>query len=463
MHKLYDLSHIPFEVEDFPVPEIKFDTAVEQEIIARIQAEGWNFEEPRNSVTPKASAQPTVSAEKQAWLDNANEQFERAKGFEDDDSFFPNYDTQIPDARKIIASHLIVGQKHSAKGKGRETPGNNSMRHTDIGVSGSEVESYDVGGKGKAKQTDFNDLHGGSSSLDASQARIDRIVSRFQGTFNNSNMRQSQMGTNTPIVTKMNVHAPNFNYQQLVDRSNNISLSPYLQSLAGPQPAYTQPNPYGMIGKTASSAPGTQNPSATMVGNQASSIHKSNSSAGFTTFSIPTLHPQQGSSSLRNSPEKQYAANARMSPVAQFTFPQSSTFNTGAYAGSSGSSSPAFSTSRRQSPDRQYTQQGKGHGQQLRSPERLNRAGHGGVPYLRHPSPELTERFNTQHSHGIGFQQGRNSGATQMASHPSLREPSMQHGSGAGFQYGQNTQYNLEFDYQPNGQSSDHNGGQGPM
>jgi hypothetical protein len=407
-HKLYDLSHVPFEVEDFPVPELKFDTAMEQEIIARIQAEGWNFAEPQDSVTPKASTIPAISAEKQAWLDKANEQFEKAKGFEDDGSYFPNYDTEMPDARKI-------GAPHSA----RKTP----------------FESYDVKGKGKAEHLDSNNLHRGSSALDVSQARIDRIVegngrtvSRFAGAFNNSNMRQSTMGKTTPSGTKMNVHAPDFTYMQYMDPygSNSNSMPPYLQSLAGLQPGYTQSNPYGMIGQvgsSVSSAPSTHNPSPTKSGRQVPSLHKSDSSGGFTTFSIPALHPQQSGvgysgSSGGSSPDKMFA-------------------QTGA----------VFGAATRQAP--QYSQQSRGHGQRVRSPERLNSAGYGGVPALRYPSPE---KF-TRQDHGMGYQHG----------HPPMHEPTMQPGSGPGCQYVQKDQYNFNFDYQPHVQGHGQTGGQGPM
>ena len=185
MHKLFPLDHVPFDVKDFPAPKIVFDSAVEQEIVARIQAQGWNFEEPRDSATPKASSGPTkpvYSAAEKAWRDKAANEFERAISFEDDDSFFPNYDTQIPDARKIVASRLIEGHQQSAKGKSKETTTDNDM--SALGGIDSGVASHD--GKGKTKQTGNMNLHGG---LDPSQVRIDRIVSRYASTFNNLNMQ----------------------------------------------------------------------------------------------------------------------------------------------------------------------------------------------------------------------------------------------------------------------------------
>jgi hypothetical protein len=448
MHKLFPLDHVPFDVKDFPAPKIVFDSAVEQNIIARIQAQGWNFEEPRDLATPKASSgptQPVYSATEKAWRDKAADEFERAISFEDDDSFFPNYDTQITDARKIVASRLIGGHQQSAKGKSKESTANNDM--SALGGVGLGLASHV--GKGKTKQTGNTSLHGG---LDPSQARIDRIVSRYASTFNNPNMQSpmasatSTPNTKSPLV-KMNVHAPDFNYQQLIDRSSNNSLSPYLQSLVGPQPSYTQPNPIGHIQTTFSANPDHYD--------------------CFTTFSQPNLPPQQSNSSIRNSPEKEYAVNTSITPVPQFNFAQNPMFNNSMYSNSSGASSPEKAMfagsgggSRLQSPDRQYAQEGRYHGQRRRSPDKFNPAGHGGVPILRYPSPD---KRNTQQGQTWGFQYSQDTSAGQMPCYHPFNESATQQGSEPGFQYGQNAQFNFDFDSQPHGQGSGHDGGQGPM
>ena len=493
-HKKYDLSHVPFEVKDFPIPKIIVNPALEQEIVARIQSEGWNHETPRGS-NPEASSAPApvvYSAEEQAWRDKAAEEFERAISFEDDDSFFPNYDTQVPDAHKTVASRLVGSQQQNAKEKCKETESNDffsghcapdgSQDHLimggvnspkppmagtpdgnamysgyttlqggpgDMGGVGTIGSGMDGHGRnqGQAKRSD-NNPQGNHSGLDPSQVRIDRIMSRYAGAF-----------TNTPVNTKsplakassMNVHAPEY-------RSNSTTLSPYLQSLAGPSPSYTQAHSYGQVQRSNSFVP-----------TAAMDRHD-----GFITFSQPNVQHQYlqnstsiqahpSSSSGQNSQAKQYAINASaIGPVPQWKL--------GAYLNrndmfnnSSGASSPEKAIqnvtnviSRPQSPERQNSRQGRGPSPRRRSPEKFNAQGYGGVPLLRHPSPE---KHNTQQGQAWSSQYGQGGGAGQMAGYPHFSEPNFE----PGFKYGQNSQYDFNFDFQPYGQRSDHHGGHGPL
>ena len=163
---------------------------------------------------------------------------------------------------------------------------------------------------------------------------------------------------------------------------------------------------------------------------------------GFTTFSQPNLNPQQSNSSFRNSPEKQYAANASITPVPQFNLVQNPMFNSGMYYNSSGPSSPE-----------KYAQEGRDHGQRRRSPGKFIPAGHGGVSGSRYPSPD---KVNTQQGQAWGFQYSEDTSAGQMAS---FNEPAAQYGSAAGFQYGQSAQFNFGVDFPPHGQGSGHNSG----
>ena len=504
MHRLYDLSHVPFEVEDFPKPNP--GPFITPDIIVHMQ-DGWNDDETQGSLTPKASDGPVqtpYSAAEKAWREKAAREFEAAISFEDDDSFFPNYDTQIPDARKILTSRLMGQQKQlNPKVKGKETEANNFFNgycapngsqdhltvfglnslnyggkgqaeetdtndlftgsnavdggHGQIGVSSSEAESYD--GKGKAKQADDNSLYGSYVARESSQ---DHLVPSYGGTFKNSNMLQPPMATATTTlasnaksphakVSSMNVHAPDFNYQQITDQSNVNTLSPYLQSLAGPQPSYTQPNAYGhMLSQGRSCTPITQAPSPTMVCNQVSSIQKNNSSATMFSsdyrpnFGNQTFYPQQGSSSILHPPNHPYAPNPSVSPVPKYGSPPKM-FNAGAY------SIPTHSGS----------QQGRSRDQRSRSPQKVvPRQNAVPAATLRHPSPG---KLDTQQGFVSDFQYGQNAIPAQMPSYPSPKKTNARQGLGSGFQYGQSEQLNFNFDFHLPSQGSAQNGGQGLM
>jgi hypothetical protein len=497
--KTYDLSHLPFQVENYQAPALKFDPVATREVLARNYAEGWNVREPETSLSPRYSPLRPIaySGEEQAWLDKAARDLETATSFGDDHIFFPNHNTQIPrsydildackvhDTQKIVASRLMgASQQNSAKGKSKETrtrdffrTSRNPNRSRDqvgscdekkkgdnetgsvmgsnsplgghivrggqdnMDQSHSEVDHYDSTGKGKA--TMANDGHFGAS--DVSQDRIGRVVSRHATSFNESNMLQSTKTTATTTTkpkSPMNVHAADFafNYPQPTDQPGNNMLSPYLQSLLGPQPSYARSNLHRqMPSQVGWSAPITaQKQSPVAASNQVLSMQKSNFSTAVHLYEFPnigsqTVNPKQSSSSMPNSPDKKYARNTNISTGPQSNFYQNAMLNTGSTGSSprnphfprTGSS---FIALRHHSPDRQFAQPGMSQGQTQHSPEKINPTERSHFPLLRCCSPE---KSGNQHGQGSGF----------------LSDLSNQQYPPQDFQYDQATQYNFDFQF----------------
>jgi hypothetical protein len=543
MWKLYDLSHIPL---DAPIPDPKPDSYTTPDIIVRIR-DAWNENDAEDPNTPRVSDGHPVSPNEMKWRAKAAAESEAAINFEDDDSFFPNYNSQMTDSRKVPDHHKIVaqrllGQQHSAKGKGKgqETEPNNffngyyapdgSQDH--FILSGFNSQPYDV--QGMTKETDTNSFIGGYNSPggsqnitmdptyevweydgegkpsmthdDSSKASFDPGAAFVQNLtpscVHQSN--QSVMAMNagsTPAssaksphtkTSSMNVHAPVFpgNYNQLVDKSNMNSprtLSPYLQSLVGPQPAYTWPNPYGcMLGQAGSNGPDMQYSSPIGAGNREPSIQKSSSSAALFPFNYQSQlgtrlsYPQNSSSSVLQSPDKPQTASNNSSPGPAYSLSQPMFNNTGAFSvprydspEKSMMTNTGDSGILRHSPDKQVNQRGRGSGQRSRSAEkfgpRLNTTTAPTLRYtsldksnfqqcfntglqfglnnamgsmMRYPSPE---KSNTQQGFGAGFQNNGNNFSASTMSFSSPEKSNTQQCLGSGFQYGQNTPQNFDF------------------
>ena len=464
-HRKYDLSHVPFEVKDFAATNIVFNPTLEQEIIARIQAEGWNYEATRGS-NSKAPAGPdpiVYSAEEQAWRDKAVKDFEAAISFEDDDSFFPSYDTQIPNARKIAASRVLEDKKHTAKGNNEEAQAKNFLNGRGVpksgqdhlimkdfgsqntgmagttdgnaifsvyaGAQGGQGDMVDGGSAGfeihngdggNATQTDSK-LQGICAAFDPSQAHIDRIVSRYASTFN-----YAPASIRPPLakVSSMNVHAPEY-------RSNDAVLSPYLQSLAGHSAAYTQSISFAHVRRNSSIAP-----NAVMFAHE-----------GFNMFSRPNFQPQQSSPSVPNTPSKQYSVEGRVIPVSQYNPSQNTLVNRTPGRPNSPEKKLFTSTgdtSRLQSPYMKLAQNGRAYSPRRRSPEKLGPMGNDSLSFASYPS---SDRAKTQQGQVGGFQYGHTYDAAQIWSTVPLNEPIAYNDSVSNFQYGLNERSSFDFQY----------------
>ena len=530
MHKLHDLSHVPFVATEIKIPPITADMVREALENAR---KSWdNSDEAEDFTSPKPSVGPVgavYSAEEKKWRDEAAKKLERAIGFEDTDSWFPIYDTEIPDARKIVDSRLLGHDKQLSaeeKGKGKakgtlvsnffnaySAPGGsqghrisggfnspqtqgNGMKETEAnsyfggyiapnggrrGLFGAEVANH--GGHGVV-QTHDNTPNSSCATPNPSQNHL--LPGFGAGRPNSSALLGSPMATastRTPTSVNsahmktsfMNVHAPDFTYQQLADRSNTNAMSPYLQSLAGAQAPYAKADSLGHMAGQASQArfgaPSSQYSSPAMAGNQNfSQLQQSSPFAAMSGFDFKpdnTLFysQHQGSSSRQPSPTKGYAV--------QFGSPQKQTFSNTAMPFGSRYGSPEkatstsdFNHSRRNFPEIQHNQGGKGNDRRSRSSEKSVPANQSGAPspFLNY-SPAAGQLNNAFDS---SFLFGQNTAVSSTLRFPSpnsanTRQQGFNSSFNSGFQYNQNSPCDFAFNYHSPGQGSSNIGNQGSM
>lgn len=513
MHKLYDLSHVPFDInpEKVPAPKFSFTTP---DILVTIK-DAWSDNGTEGSQTPKASdadgRAPYEYVDK-AWREYAVKEL-AAISFEDDDIYFPNADVKIPTQNDLLASRLSGHSKQKEKPKAKEIDVSHFF-NDHCAPDGSQdhlldVRGYDSslhGGKGKANEAGDNSPYGGYAVPDNSHdnsfgfpgyelptyegkgkpTQADEVSNQY--LVPNYGQQSSPMRAETASkgksahtkVSSMNVHAapfPNFNYPQAGQGVNTNTSSPYLQSLAGSQPAACiRYNPYGnMTGQARSSTPLLQYGSPSMTGNQAASIKKSNSSLALhapnfkPNLNSQAFHPQPSSpSTLLQFPESKFgSSNASLVP--RYTSPEKSMFTSTGASPVPKHSSPdkamLFNTAtyehRRRSPDKQHTQ--KSSRRRQKSPEKPRGQDAAQTGVLRLPSPD---KSNHQQGFSAGSHYVHNTGAGfPLLQYSSADTFNTQHGLDpkSGFQHGQNAQHSFDFNFQLPSQGFANNGGQGAV
>ena len=511
MHKLYDLSHVPFEVdpEKLPAPKYSFNNP---DILVTIR-DAWSDNDTQGSLTPKAvhaDGRASYDYVEKAWREYAAKELESAISFEDDSIYFPNADVNTPTQNDLLVSRTSIQSKQKGKDKAKEADSRNffndhcapdgSQDHL-LGASGYDIQPH--GGQGKASELCSDSPYSGYAAPDGNRSTASGFFGyefpTFDGMRNSSNADDAvsnqysiqkhgvmlspmmaataSKGRSHKKISSMNVHAAPFsNFSRLqANRGGNTSMSsPYLQSLAAAAPAaYTQPSAYGnMNGEARSSMPLLQYSSQSMSANQAASVQNSNSSvaphapglmqnlnspAFFSQTTDPSTILQSSGFKFGNSsssipghplPEQPMLASPGAFPVPKHGSPDMARlFVTAAYE------------HRRPSPDKQHSQNNSSRRQQ--SPNKSGGKNTAQTAILQTPS---LDKPPYQQGFGAASQSVYNTGASSSW---------LQSSSGAtfnveyglnpnpGFQHVQNVQHGFESNFQVPGHGSANSGGQG--